>query len=42
MFENLGLDEFYTNLLPADKVEKFEKYYLREKNSKENCICGDE
>ncbi|MBQ3438018.1 MAG: cadmium-translocating P-type ATPase [Fusobacterium sp.] len=40
--ENLGLDEFYTNLLPADKVEKFEEILSKRKNSKKKiAFIGD-
>ena len=38
----MGLDEFYTNLLPADKVEKFEEILSKRKNSKKKiAFIGD-
>lgn len=40
--EKLNLDEFYTNLLPADKVAKFEEILTRKKNSKKKVVfVGD-
>lgn len=40
--EELNLDEAYTNLLPADKVTKFEEILERNKNSKKKVIfVGD-
>ena len=39
--ENLGLDEIYSNLLPQDKVSKFEEI-IKNKNSKGNVVfVGD-
>jgi len=39
--ENLGLDEIYSNLLPQDKVSKFEEI-IKNKNSKRNVVfVGD-
>ena len=39
--EDLGLDEIYTNLLPQDKVSKFEEI-IKNKNSKGNVVfVGD-
>ena len=37
--EELGLDEIYTNLLPQDKVSKFEEI-IKNKNSKGNVVFG--
>ena len=39
--EDLGIDEIYTNLLPQDKVSKFEEI-IKNKNSKDNVVfVGD-
>lgn len=39
--EDLGIDEIYTNLLPQDKVSKFEEI-IKNKNSKGNVVfVGD-
>ena len=37
--ETLGLDEVYSELLPADKVEKVEELICKETGESKACLC---